>query len=346
MKVLSSSKQLIVNAKNFLNIKYHSFLDELLLKKGVFYGWGRKKSGLNAIKLAKKSNSKFVLLEDGFIRSTSLGINNSPSFSIVEDDIGIYYDATVPSKLENILNTYDFKEDKNLINTSKKAIYLIKKHHISKYNQSDDIKDSYFKSDQKRVLVIAQTFGDSSLEYGLSNTFTTDQMISSAIEENKDSQVYIKIHPDVLTGKKKSDIDINTIDKRCKIITDDINPISLLKHFHTVYTKTSQMGFEAILVGCKCVCFGMPFYAGWGITDDRIKCVRRKRILNKEEVFAASYILYTRYFNPYTNKPSDIIDTIKTIVRYKSKEKQKNKKVYLFGFSRWKHGFVRVFKRV
>ena len=338
----SISKQLINNTKKFFRIKYLCNQKKLPINSKIF-GWGRKKSGQKAIKLSKKYNASYILLEDGFIRSIGLGVDNSPSFSIVTDDIGIYYDATKPSKLENILNTYDFALDEKLTKKVKEAISLIKKHHISKYNNSKDIDKDFFQSENKKVLIIAQTYGDSSLEYGLANTFTTEEMILSAINENSDSQVYIKIHPDVLTGKKKSDIDIKNIDKRCQIITDDINPISLLKHFHTVYTKTSQMGFEAILVGCKCICFGMPFYAGWGITDDRVNCDRRKRILTMEEVFAASYILYTRYYNPYTKKKSDIIDTIQTIVRFRDLEQKSEKKVFLFGFSRWKHGFVKSF---
>ena len=77
------------------------------------------------------------------------------------------------------------------------------------------------------------------------------------------------------------------------------------------------MGFEALLVGCECVCFGMPFYAGWGITDDRLTCDRRKRKLSVEEVFAGAYILYTRYVNPYSKKEIDIIETIETIAEMK-----------------------------
>ena len=345
-KKLSTSNKLIKNTTKFVDIKYYSFLDKLLSKKGIFYGWGRKKSGQKAISLSKKNNTKFTLLEDGFIRSINLGINNSSSFSIVEDDIGIYYDATTASKLENILNTYDFTSNEKLMKNAKEAITLIKKYHVSKYNNSKDIDTNFFpseKSETKKVLVIAQTFADSSLEYGLTQDYTTLDMIKAAIDENKYSDVYIKIHPDVLSGKKKSDIDINGIDKRCKIITENVNPISLLKNFHTVYTKTSQMGFEALLVGCKCVCFGMPFYAGWGITDDRVKCERRKRTLSLEEVFAASFILYTRYYNPYTKKKSDIIDTIHTIVRFRELEIKTDKIIFLFGFSRWKHGFVKSF---
>ena len=100
------------------------------------------------------------------------------------------------------------------------------------------------------------------------------------------------------------------------------------------------MGFEALILGCECVVFGMPFYAGWGLTDDRVSCLRRKRILSLTEVFAASYILYTKYNNPFSKKTSEIIDTIHTINRFKNIEKKRENKLFLFGFSNWKHKFI------
>ena len=295
-----------------------------------YIGWGRKKSGYKAMEDAKKNKSKYLLLEDGFIRSLGLGVEGYPTFSIVEDDIGIYYDATAPSKLENILNDYNFTSDTKLLDTAQTAINLIKNHHISKYNNFKDITEDYlFFDTNKKVLIIAQTAADSSLEYGLGYEFTTDEMIQSAIEENPTSTIYIKIHPDVLSGKKDSDIDIDFARKHCEIIDENINPISLLKHFDTVYTKTSQMGFEALIVGCKCVCFGVPFYSNWGITDDRIVCKRREKKLTVQEVFAGAYILYSRYYNPYKKRKSDILDTINTIIELKDKNIQAPKKFQL-----------------
>jgi len=308
----------------------------------MYKGWGRKPSGRKAVLKSQELGKTFLLQEDGFIRS--IGLGNSQPFSIVEDDVGIYYDATAPSKLENLLNNYDFKSDSGSLKKANTAIDLIKKYQISKYNHAPNIDDDYFSnSTSNKVLIIAQTKGDLSLEYGLAEQFNINEIIDAATRENPNAEIYLKVHPDVLNGRKDSDIDIELVKTRCKIISDDVNPISLLKHFSKVYTKTSQMGFEALIVGCECVCFGMPFYAGWGLTDDRVKCERRKRKLNVEEVFAASYILYAKYFNPYTQKPSDIIDTIKTIVRYRDIERKSSKKIYLFGFSRWKHGFVAPF---
>ena len=290
-----------------------------------FKGWGRKRTGRFAEWCHKRFGGRLTLLEDGFIRSFDLGINGSPSFSIVEDDIGIYYDATAPSRLENILNSYDFAADTSLMADAARAKELLIKHRISKYNNAPDVPDDYFKDEGKRVLVVAQTAGDASLKYGMLKNYTTDDMIEAAIEENRGAKVYIKIHPDVLSGKKKSDIDIESATRKCAIIEENFNPISLLKHFNKVYTKTSQMGFEALLIGCETVCFGMPFYAGWGVTDDRMKCERRKAKRSVEEIFAAAYILYTRYYNPYRKRPGDIFDTIREIVFQRRRWFERNK---------------------
>jgi len=316
------SKQLLKNTQEFLDLVYYGTFKELFQKKGIFYGWGRKKSGLKAVKLAQKYKTSFVLLEDGFIRSIGLGVEGSPSFSLVEDDVGIYYDATAPSKLENLLNSYDFKSNVELMQDATRAIELIKKHHISKYNNAPDLGDDFFENaDESRVLVIAQTAGDASLEYGMLEAFSTDEMIDAAILENPGAKVYLKLHPDVLSGKKKSDIDVEKAKKKCIIIEENVNPISLLKHFSKVYTKTSGMGFEALLVGCECVCFGMPFYAGWGVTTDKSKCQRRRVKRSVEEIFAAAYILYSRYYNPYKKHPCDIFETIEEIVEQRESHK-------------------------
>ncbi len=124
MKFHTASKKLIKNVKNFYKIalyKAYKSIDE----EDVFIGWGRKNSGLKAMSLAKKHHAKFMLLEDGFLRSLNLGVENSPSFSIVKDDMGIYYDASTLSRLENILNTYEFSFKE--LAQAKKAIELIKK---------------------------------------------------------------------------------------------------------------------------------------------------------------------------------------------------------------------------
>ncbi|WP_257403741.1 capsular polysaccharide biosynthesis protein [Campylobacter lari] len=340
MKFYTTSKRLKKNVKNFYKIiLYHAYKN--ITQEDIFVGWGRKKSGLKAIELVKKHNTKFLLLEDGFLRSLNLGVENSPSFSIVKDDVGIYYDATAPSKLENILNTYEFSYEE--LEQAKKTIELIKKEKLSKYNNNLCIPKELFNANEERVLIITQVANDASLEFGLADGFSTQDIINDAIKENPNAKIYIKIHPDVLSGKKQSDFDVQDLPSKCVVIKENYNPIELLSHFKKVYTKTSGMGFEALILGCECVCYGMPFYAGWGLTQDKQICKRRLKKRTLEEVFYAAYILYSEYFNPYLNQKSDIFDTIYTLTKYKKIEQANSNTLYFLGFSKWKREFVKPF---
>ncbi|EAK0441125.1 capsular polysaccharide biosynthesis protein [Campylobacter lari] len=340
MKLYTISKRLKENIKKFYKIAlFHAYKN--ITEEDVFVGWGRKKSGLKAIELAKKHNAKFLLLEDGFLRSLNLGMENSPSFSIVKDDIGIYYDATASSKLEKILNTYEFSTEE--LEQAKKAIELIKKEKLSKYNNNLCVPKELFNINEERVLIITQVANDASLKFGLAENFLTHDIINEAIKENPNAKIYIKIHPDVLSGKKQSDFVVQDLPSKCVVIKENYNPIELLSHFKKVYTKTSGMGFEALMLGCECVCYGVPFYACWGLTQDKQACKRRLKKRTLEEVFYAAYVLYSEYFNPYLNQKSDIFDTIHTLAKYKKMEQANSNNLYFLGFTLWKRWFMKPF---
>ncbi|EAJ6152075.1 capsular polysaccharide biosynthesis protein [Campylobacter lari] len=340
MKFCTISKKLKENVKNFYKIAlYHAYKN--ITKEDIFVGWGRKKSGLKAVELAKKYSAKFLLLEDGFLRSLNLGVENSPSFSIVKDEVGIYYDATAPSKLENILNTYEFNIEE--LEQAKKAIELIKKEKLSKYNNNLCVPKELFSANEERVLIITQVANDASLKFGLADNFSTQDIINEAIKENPNTKIYIKIHPDVLSGKRQSDFNAQDLPSKCVVIKENYNPMELLSYFKKVYTKTSGMGFEALMLGRECVCYGMPFYAGWGLTQDKQVCKRRLKKRSLEEVFCAAYILYSEYFNPYLNQKSDIFDTVHTLAKYKKIEQANSNTLYFLGFTLWKRWFMRPF---
>jgi len=50
-----------------------------------------------------------------------------------------------------------------------------------------------------------------SLKYGLAEQFNTNEIIDAATRENPNSEIYLKVHPDVLNGRKDSDIDIESV---------------------------------------------------------------------------------------------------------------------------------------
>jgi capsular polysaccharide export protein len=64
-----------------------------------------------------------------------------------------------------------------------------------------------------------------------------------------------------------------------------------------VHVMTSLAGFEALLRGKKVFCYGLPFYAGWGLTSDAVPHPRRTRRLTLDELVAGALIEYPLYFS-------------------------------------------------
>ena len=155
---------------------------------------------------------------------------------------------------------------------ARQAMDFILKHHLSKYNHAPELSDDHpLRSPSKleTVLIIDQTFGDMAIQYGGADASTFELMFQTALNENPQADIWVKTHPDVLCGKKQGYLTQLAQQHRVHLLAEDINPISLLQNVDKVYCVTSQMGFEALLCGKPLTTFGLPWYAGWGVSDDR-----------------------------------------------------------------------------
>ena len=68
--------------------------------------------------------------------------------------------------------------------------------------------------------------------------------------------------------------------------------------------------------------FGMPFYAGWGMTIDAQKNPRRTNKRTLEEVFYIFYLLYTHWSNPETGKACAIDESIDYLIRLRDEYRE------------------------
>lgn len=310
---------------------------QLWRRPDVTLGWGLKASSLKAEQRARRWGIPHVRLEDGFLRSWGLGVEGHQPHSMVVDHSGIYYDASRPSDLENLILSADFTAAE--LHRARQCMALLREHRLSKYNHAPD--HPLPSSNRPLVLVVDQTAGDASIRHGLADAARFRHMLNAALAEHPDAEILVKVHPDVLAGHKQGHLlDSAKAHPRCRVITENINPWSLLDAVDTVHVVTSQLGFEALLAGRRVVCHGMPFYAGWGLTDDRIQCHRRGRPRTLEQVFAAAYLRYCRYANPYTREASSLEDTINLIVEQRRRHTQLAGDWIGVGFSGWKRGFI------
>ena len=69
----------------------------------------------------------------------------------------------------------------------------------------------------------------------------------------------------------------------------------LFAQVDAVHVLTSLAGFEALLRGIEVHVWGLPFYAGWGLTKDAHSCSRRGRKLTLDALVFGALIAYPRY---------------------------------------------------
>ncbi|MEG9415573.1 capsular polysaccharide biosynthesis protein [Vibrio cholerae] len=297
-RVFSRGIQALSKELNLLDIRLSN------KKYSVVIGWGFKSTAKRAQDYAAAHNLPYVALEDGFLRSIGLGVAGAQPLSLVVDEVGIYYDARQPSRLEQLII-----ENSELVcdamERSRRCISAIRDYRLSKYNQNRS--DPQLRAAAPKVLVIDQTQGDASVVGAMADQNTFVQMLRSAVEAHPDDTIWVKVHPDVVYGKKKGFLyPLPFEHPNVKLYAESVNPWDFLETTTHVYTVSSLMGFEALMAGAQVHCFGVPFYSGWGLTHDQQSCERRNQPRTLEQVFDAAYIQYARYIDPILGERCEI----------------------------------------
>ena len=304
-------------------------------------GWGRKQTGLRSWRRAAKLAKPYVSFEDGFLRSVLPGGGQLP-VSLLVDWTGVHYDATGPSDLETLITRAADCRARERARRAREGIELLKRLALSKYNAAP--KWSLAGIDRKRgarprVLVVDQTQNDASIRYGLAERATFGAMLAAAQRENPEAEIWIKWHPEVVGGAKRGYLTQARGD-RIRHITAAVNPWELMRAVDRVYVVTSQMGFEAMLAGRPVSCFGAPFYAGWGLTEDRVPIPRRTARPSLEQLFAAVYFDYAGYACPYEGKKITFEQAVDRLAFFRDRFVDNDTPSVCINISRWKRNAV------
>ena len=255
-------------------------------------GWGRKRSGRIARVLAWLLRRPCLLLEDGFLRSVA---HDGPLLSLLIDDIGAYYDATRPSRMERTIAAGTTEPEAA---RARALIGAWVTAGLSKYNGAPEYAAPL---PARYVLVADQCFGDLSLGWGRATAASFTAMLHAALTEHPDEHILVKVHPEVLAGRRQGCLTQAALSHpRITVIGDACHPLRLINGADAVYAVTSLMGFEALLRGKPVRCFGMPFYAGWGLTRDALPPPPRRRRAQLEDLVHAAFIALPRYVDPAT----------------------------------------------
>lgn len=268
--------------------------------------WGESPYAHRGEAMAARSGAGLVRIEDAFLRSLHPGRSGEPPLGLLIDHKGVHFDGRSPSDLEDLLNTHPL-DDTALLDRARGVMARMHEGHLSKYSATQveaEIPPPGY------VLVIDQTRGDASVRASGADRSRFLEMLFVAREENPGARIVLKTHPETSAGYRDGHFRTEDSGETITLYDGPASPWSLLEGATAVYTVSSQMGFEAILAGHRPRVFGLPFYAGWGLTMDEMLIPRRRRNLTRAQLCAAALILYPHWYDPHEDKLGKVEDVL------------------------------------
>ena len=237
-----------------------------------------------------------VRLEDGFVRSVGLGAAlNRPFSLIVEARDHLPFDARGTNGIERAL--LEAPPDAAEKRRARALVERIVALGITKYMLTGAAtalpEDGRFK-----VLVVGQVETDASIRFGSPRVKTNTALLEAVRALFPEALIAYRDHPDVAAGLRPGRAERTHVDLEVgeQAIAD------LLAWCDRVETITSLTGFEALLRGKPVGTHGRPFYAGWGLTDDRLDLPPRGQA-DLDALTAAALLRAPSYIHPRSRLP-------------------------------------------
>ena len=305
--------------RQFLNRKDVCFVrDTSRIPKGATVAvWASGPLGVGWVPEAGTPYLKRIFLEDGFLRSVGLGADLIRPLSWVVDQRGIYYDASRPSDLENLLQTTAFSTD-TLQRAASMQRQLVATG-LTKYNVgSSGWQRPAAANGCVLVLVPGQVETDAAIRLGAPGITTNIALLQAARAAHPAAWLIYKPHPDVVAGLRDSGAQEEDAAQWCNQVITDVSMGVLLDVVDVVHVLSSLAGFEALLRGKKVICHGLPFYAGWGLTNDVLSTPRRTRSLSMHELVAGVLLEYPRYVSRVTRSLCTAEQALSELIDWKA----------------------------
>ena len=277
------------------------FLRPADFKAGASVAVWRAKASPDALAHFERGETSLIEVEDGFLRSRGLGADCIPPLSITVDRQGAYFDPSQPSELEDLLQTGEF--DAQLLSRARELRRLIVEAGLGKYGLATDVLDRPA-AERRHVLVPGQVEDDRAVQTGGCGLVSNLELLAKVREEAPDAYILYKPHPDVLAGHRRGMIPDRTALQYADEVISGTAIAPLVEMVDEVHVNTSLAGFEALLREKAVTTYGVPFFAGWGLTRDLGPVpARRSAKRTLDELVAAALLLYPRYLDPVTGLP-------------------------------------------
>jgi capsular polysaccharide export protein len=243
-----------------------------------------------------------IEVEDGFLRSQGLGADCVPPLSITVDRLGPHFDPAQPSELERLLEEGEFGEE--LLQRARRLREVIVEAGLGKYERRSGQVARRTPDGRRHILVPGQVEDDRAVQCGGCGLVSNLDLLARVRAQAPDAFILYKPHPDVVAGHRAGHIPERLSLQHADAVASGVPISSAIEMADEVHVNTSLAGFEALLREKPVTTYGVPFYAGWGLTHDLGPVPARRRARRTlDELVAATLLVYPRYLDPVTGVP-------------------------------------------
>lgn len=302
-------------------------------------GWGFKGTGRT---LAQDRQLPYIAVEDAFIARLGSDEKRFGLLGIITDPVGVYYDAREPSLVEELIAA---STAKSVATSTHDLLQTIVRDEVAKFNSLDTnrLRSESSPSGPYDAIVVDQIAGDLSIAGGMASDADFLRMLEAAIDENSNGRVAVKLHPYDGIGDRTGHLRGAANRWGVDVIPNAVPWLRCVQNTKRVYVVSSNAGLEALIAGCSVTCFGVPFFGGWGLTDDRQRSSRRTKNPSLEQLCHAVYVQYGQYWNPALRRPGTALELGRTIVAHQRHQRMLGDGVTLHGVPKLKHSHIRPF---
>ena len=231
-------------------------------------------------------------MDDDFLRFAGLEAVLPPAAMLTADDLGPHDDAAGPSRLEALLQNYELSAEE-----MSRGIAL-----LDRLARVHDLKDGPDKSrmiavpkGRKTVLVPGEAGRVEEAAASERNLL----LLRRVRERNPDAFIIFKPHADLEADRAST----REARRYADLVEKKADISDLVAQCDAVETFSAPTGFAALLLGVPVTVHGLPFYAGWGLTEDLSVFPRRTTRRTLAELVYLTLVVYARCTDPVSLLP-------------------------------------------
>jgi len=244
------------------------------------------------------ANIALLRADENFAGFAGLDPFLPPAALLAADDLGAHWDPSRQSRLEMLLQSYELSAEE-----VQRGTVLLEKLTGFQAASGGPEKERGPDLPQGRKVVLVPGQDPAHAATASRATDINLDLLRRVRERNPDAFIVFKPSPGWKKADRETGMSPREVRRYADLIADRAGIPDLIGRCDALETFSSPAGLAALLEGKPVAVHGLPFYAGWGLTEDLAACPRRTARRSLAELVYLILVVHARCTDPTSLLP-------------------------------------------